>query len=133
MNWRKNLKKPKSYSPTKSQGGKSFNSRRNRDRLYDGTWSKYRALFLSINPRCYACGEKATVVDHLVAHKGDKALFEKVDNHIPLCKKDHDIITATYDRKEPPDLEGKLHYLSSRRVEKDIHSSVKVLRFYGEA
>lgn len=125
------MKKPKSYKPTRNQGGKSFNGRRDRDRLYDHTWTKYRALFLSLNPTCYACGEKATVVDHLVAHKGDKELFVKVDNHIPLCKHHHDTITATFDRKEPPDLEGKLRYLSATRVARGVFSSVKVLKSYG--
>ena len=33
---------------------------------------------------------EATVVDHIVAHKGDKALFWNTDNHRALCRAHHD-------------------------------------------
>ena len=124
------MKRPKSYRPKKGTGS-SFNPRKNRDRLYDWKWDKYRFVFLKTNPKCYACGERATVVDHLVAHKGDEKLFKKVDNHIPLCKFDHDTITAKYDRHEPQKYKEKLEYLAKRRSAKGVVTAVKVLPKYG--
>jgi 5-methylcytosine-specific restriction enzyme A len=32
----------------------------------------------------------ASVVDHIVAHKGDASLFWKTSNHRSLCKNCHD-------------------------------------------
>lgn len=125
------MKKPKNFRP-KVGTGNSFNPRRNRDRLYGAEWNKYRATFLKVNPRCYACGDKATVVDHLKAHKGDVKLFKQVDNHIPLCKFDHDTITAKFDRIEPPNLDGKLRYLADRRVQTATDITVKVLPRFGD-
>jgi len=124
------LKSPKSFKPKRGTGN-SFNARKKRDILYDSVWNHYRIVFLKINPRCYACGARATVVDHLVAHKGDKELFTKVDNHIPLCKHDHDTITAKFDRVEPPNYQGKLEYLAKRRVQTSTTITVKVLPHYG--
>lgn len=126
------MRKPKQYRSRKTSSGPTFNGRKKRDSLYDTTWTMYRILFLRINGKCYACGEKATVVDHLVAHKGDDKLFRKMDNHIPLCKMDHDTITAKFDRHEPPDYKGKLVYLAERRAKTGTEVVVKVLAKYGK-
>lgn len=58
--------------------------------------------FLRAHPLCVrheARGETvaASVVDHIVPHRGDKALFWQRDNWQPLCKQCHDIKTATED------------------------------------
>lgn len=72
-------------------------------RGYDGRWRKYRDSFLSKNPFCVECSKEgeyvvATVVDHIIPHKGDKELFWQGSNHQQLCKRHHDIKTAREDR-----------------------------------
>ncbi len=64
-------------------------------RGYDGKWEKARKAFLRRNPLCAACMAEgklipATVVDHIVPHRGDKRLFWDESNWQPLCKKHHD-------------------------------------------
>lgn len=47
---------------------------------YDSKWRTVRHRFLKVNPLCVRCKEegrivKATVVDHIIPHRGDKKLF----------------------------------------------------------
>lgn len=58
-----------------------------RERGYDGEWDRARAAFLKVNPVCRSpgCGAAATVVDHIQAHKGNRALFWNRANWQPLC------------------------------------------------
>ncbi len=72
-------------------------------RGYDSRWRKARKIFLKANPLCVICKEegklvKATVVDHIIPHRGDKELFWDESNWQPLCKKCHDKKTMTKDR-----------------------------------
>lgn len=58
-------------------------------------WQKGRAWFLRQNPLCVFCGEKglavpATVVDHVIPHKGNKELFFDQNNWQALCSPCHD-------------------------------------------
>jgi len=87
---------------------KEKNKQRDKDRMssaergYDGKWRKSRRIFLQQHPLCVEClkeGETtaATVVDHIIPHKGDKKLFWDRSNWQPLCKKHHDIKTAKED------------------------------------
>ena len=69
-------------------------------RGYDARWRKARALFLQRNPLCAECGKAgrltpATVVDHIIPHRGDKALFWNEKNWQPLCKRCHDKKTGS--------------------------------------
>lgn len=41
--------------------------------------------------------EAASVVDHIVPHKGDQKLFWRRSNWQSLCKRCHDVKTATED------------------------------------
>jgi 5-methylcytosine-specific restriction protein A len=71
-------------------------------RGYDGKWQKYRAAYLKshaycVDPRHGEVLVLATVVDHIIPHRGDKRLFWLHSNHQPLCKRCHDIKTATED------------------------------------
>jgi 5-methylcytosine-specific restriction endonuclease McrA len=102
--------------------------------MYDRHWQKYRERFLSVNPRCYYCGEKATIVDHLVPHKGDEKLFKQLDNHIPLCKSHHDTATALWDKKyiEGGSIKSKVEWLQWGRAARGLNFKVKVLPFYQE-
>lgn len=77
-------------------------------------WQNYRTRFLQINSECYACGAKATVVDHLRPHKGDENLFKQTDNHIPLCESHHNTVTALFDKRGMP-IEKKIAWLNQHR------------------
>lgn len=66
-------------------------------RGYDAKWRKYRRWFLERHPLCNICGAPATVVDHIVPHKGDKELFWDINNHQALCKHCHDVKTVRED------------------------------------
>lgn len=128
------MKKPKVYK-RKPSGNKQFSlpgvsaSKKG----YDRNWQKYRFRFLHHNPYCYVCPNKATVVDHVVPHKGDKALFELLTNHIPLCKMHHDTITGKFDRHKTAKTEDKLSYLNELRKQNGISRKVKVLPQYIKA
>lgn len=72
------------------------------ERGYDGRWSKARAAYLRAHPLCVRCEAKglvvaASVVDHIVPHRGDPKLFWDSGNWQPLCKVCHDHKTATED------------------------------------
>lgn len=59
-------------------------------RGYGSKWRRLSRLFLRRNPLCVVCGGPATVVDHIVPHRGDRALFWDQDNWQSMCKRDHD-------------------------------------------
>jgi 5-methylcytosine-specific restriction enzyme A len=68
-----------------------------RQRGYDSRWDKARRTFLRANPWCACCGNRATHVDHIVAHGGDQRLFWNKDNWQPLCQACHSRKTAATD------------------------------------
>lgn len=90
-------------------------------------WTEFRNLFLSHNNKCYSCGTRATVVDHIFAHKGNKELFWKPDNFIPLCKLCHDTITGLFDRHAVPKTKEKIEWLNKKRAENEITIRVKIV------
>jgi len=64
-------------------------------RGYDYKWQQYRATYLPEHPLCESCKAygyitPSVVVDHIIPHKGDKALFDDPANHQALCKECHD-------------------------------------------
>lgn len=72
-------------------------------RGYDSRWRKARNRFLKVNPLCVKCKDqgkliKATVVDHIIPHRGDQKLFWDESNWQALCKSCHDTKTMTEDR-----------------------------------
>lgn len=83
---------------------KEVDSRResSTQRGYGYKWQKAREGFLRNHPLCVECGKqgqlvKATIVDHIIPHKGDKDLFWDRNNWQPLCKTCHDAKTARED------------------------------------
>lgn len=71
-------------------------------RGYGFKWQRAREGFLQHHPLCVRCEklglvEAATVVDHIVPHKGDMTLFWQRTNWQALCKPCHDVKTATED------------------------------------
>ena len=72
-------------------------------RGYGRAWQKASRQFLAANPLCISCMKegryrKATVVDHIIPHRGDEALFWDRSNWQPLCKKCHDKKTWNEDK-----------------------------------
>lgn len=72
------------------------------ERGYGTRWQKARATYLASHPLCKQCDQRglivrATVVDHIIPHKGDQNLFWSRDNWQSLCKPCHDKKTATED------------------------------------
>jgi 5-methylcytosine-specific restriction enzyme A len=68
-------------------------------RGYGARWRCARAAYLARNPLCVRCQAQeriwaATVVDHVVPHRGDKRLFWDEGNWAALCKPCHDAKTA---------------------------------------
>ena len=63
-----------------------------RQRGYTREWQAARADFLQRNPFCRhnGCGRPATIVHHVIAHRGNKALFWNRANWMPVCKPCHD-------------------------------------------
>ena len=64
-------------------------------RGYDARWSKARVAFLRQHPLCVMCARAgrptpATIVDHVVPHRGDPQLFWDERNWQALCKHHHD-------------------------------------------
>ena len=71
-------------------------------RGYDNKWRKYRKSFLEQHPLCVMCESEgdikvATVVDHIIPHKGDSKIFWDSNNHQPLCEFHHNQKTAGED------------------------------------
>lgn len=63
-------------------------------RGYDYRWQRAREAFLRENPLCVMClAERrttaATVVDHIIPHRGDGALFWDRSNWQSLCQTHH--------------------------------------------
>lgn len=64
-------------------------------RGYGYRWQQARERFLAEHPLCVMCSREgrvtaATVVDHVVPHRGDERLFWDRSNWQPLCKAHHD-------------------------------------------
>ena len=71
-------------------------------RGYNYKWRKLRGGYLLDHPLCVLCKSEgiitsANIVDHVVPHKGDQKLFWNKRNWQSLCKRHHDIKTATED------------------------------------
>lgn len=73
-------------------------------RGYGRKWQKVSKQYLQSHPLCVACMKqtppkytKATVVDHIIPHRGDRKLFWDSSNWQALCKQCHDKKTLTED------------------------------------
>ena len=75
-----------------------------RERGYGYRWQKARKRFLTAHPLCVMCARegryvKATVVDHIIPHRGDPVLFWDESNWQALCKRHHDLKTGNEDSR----------------------------------
>ena len=71
-------------------------------RGYGSRWQKASKQFLAAHPLCEECLKggryvKATVVDHIKPHRGDRTLFWDQNNWRGLCKSCHDKKTGRED------------------------------------
>lgn len=69
-------------------------------RGYNYQWHRASKRFLYLNPLCSHCKliEKltpASVVDHIIPHRGDRVLFWNVANWQALCETCHNRKTAS--------------------------------------
>lgn len=58
--------------------------------LYNSNrWRSISRRYLKEHPFCIVCGNKATICDHRIPHRGDESLFYNEDNYQSLCWKHH--------------------------------------------
>jgi 5-methylcytosine-specific restriction protein A len=77
------------------------------ERGYGSRWSKARATYLRSHPHCAmidadgnGCKLLSTVVDHIIPHRGDHALFWDVTNNWqPLCATCHSSRKQSLERR----------------------------------
>lgn len=74
-------------------------------RGYNYKWQKARERYLLDNPLCVYCDRlgrvtAASVVDHVIAHRGDMTLFWDQSNWQPLCKPCHDSVKQAEEASE---------------------------------
>ncbi len=75
-----------------------------RQRGYDNRWEKAANQYRWRNPDCIGCAaigikRKATVVDHVVPHKGDQVLFWGMYNWQPVCDWHHRTVKQELERR----------------------------------
>lgn len=75
------------------------------ERGYGSKWRKARLIFLQQHPLCDYCAkdgrtEPATVVNHIVPHKGDQVLFWDVSNWQATCRVHHDSTIAREENRK---------------------------------
>jgi 5-methylcytosine-specific restriction endonuclease McrA len=83
-------------------------------RGYDHRWRKESKAFLAVNPWCVNLGDGctliATLVDHIIPHRGDMGLFWRShDNWQSLCSHCHTVHKARMENQGPQrDHRGRL-------------------------
>lgn len=68
-------------------------------RGYTSAWDAARKAYLRRHPLCAVCGARASVVDHITPHKGDKGRFWDQDNWQPLCLHHHNSAKQRQERR----------------------------------
>src|SRR6516165_759128 len=92
-------KRPKAHRPSHWRPPADRRELSSRQRGYTTAWEKAREAYLRRYPLCAICLTAdiltaATVVDHIIDHKGNHDLFWDESNWQPLCKLCHDRKTA---------------------------------------
>ena len=75
-------------------------------KTYNRRWDSARRTFLRRHPLCRYCEQQgkltpATVVDHIIPHRGDSRLFWDSSNWQPLCKRHHDSTKQAEEKGDP--------------------------------
>lgn len=88
-----------SHAPTPRQTEQAYEGRRGsaRQRGYSPQWDKRSRFYRLSHPLCLGCKaigriEQATLVDHILPHRGDPSLMWDESNWQPSCKWHHDVI-----------------------------------------
>ena len=71
---------------------------------YTARWKALRLSQMQSEPLCAFCLSQnvitnATVADHITPHKGNELLFYDADNLQSLCKRCHDSVKQTYEKR----------------------------------
>ena len=71
-----------------------YNRANSNSRGYNAKWRKARAKYLEYHPYCRECMKQgvtnqATVIDHIIPHRGNQVLFWDESNWQPLCTRCH--------------------------------------------
>ena len=102
-------------------------------RGYGHSWHVARTKYLKSNPLCVWCLNEghttaATLVDHIVPHKGDVVLFWDYNNWQSLCRRCHDVKSgqerAQSGRGGGPTIAAADNELTERAVVKKISPGV---------
>jgi 5-methylcytosine-specific restriction protein A len=75
-------------------------------RGYGYAWQKFRDRWLKEHPLCAYClrtnrTTTATLVDHIIPHRGDMELFWRDGNHQSLCDSCHSSIKQREEKRKP--------------------------------
>lgn len=92
--------------PTRAEQNRAYDRRRGsaRDRGYSARWDAAARLFKRDYPLCCGCeavGRIAatSVVDHVVPHEGDMALFWDEENWQPACGWHHSVVKQILEQR----------------------------------
>lgn len=74
-----------------------------RERGYNHQWRKERAAYLATHLHCamLGCNGHATVVDHIIRHRGDNAIFWNRANWQALCAPCHNSVKQRQESIRP--------------------------------
>lgn len=83
--------------------GNTYDRAKTAARGYGGRWQRERLAFLAQHPLCTMCEHEgrvvaATVVDHIIPHKGDYKLMWDRSNWQSLCEQHHNRDKQSQDR-----------------------------------
>ena len=73
-----------------------------RERGYDTKFQSARDGFLKRNPLCARCSAPATVLHHVIPHRGDRAVFWDRNNWAAVCKPCHDGPLQSQEKRNAP-------------------------------
>ncbi len=91
--------KPKSFRPNPNGSRPRERRPSAAKRGYGRSWQKASKAYLDANPLCAECERQgtigaATLVDHIIPHKGNEVLFWDASNWQSLCARHHNEKTA---------------------------------------
>ncbi|MDQ0347857.1 HNH endonuclease signature motif containing protein [Ancylobacter vacuolatus] len=72
-----------------------------RERGYDSKWDREREVYLKAHTTCArpGCRAPATVVDHIIPHRGDRKLFWSRSNWQPMCRSCHSRVKQAEEKR----------------------------------
>ena len=96
---------PKAPRSVKQVSDSWRDSKSSTQRGYGYKWQRARERFLSLNPLCVYCERNnrvtvATVVDHIIPHKGDQALFWDESQWQSLCASCHSSVKQREEKQQ---------------------------------